>query len=124
MEAFDIDGRPVGPDDPPYMIAEVSANHGGDLDRARRIIEAAAAAGADAVKFQLYRADAMTLDTDGPAFRIGGDSLWAGERLYDLYARAATPPEWFPELFALARKVGVTPFSSVFDGEGVELLEA
>lgn len=123
MQTFEIEGRRIGQDEPPYVIAEVSSNHGGELSRAKRIIERAAGAGADAVKFQFYTADSLTLDVDRPEFRIRGESLWEGERLYDLYARASTPPEWFPELFAHARAHGLTPFASAFDEAGVTLLD-
>lgn len=105
------------------MIAEVSANHGGDLARARQIVDLAADAGADAVKFQLYTADSLTLDLDQPAFRVGEGSPWQGERLYDLYSRAATPVEWLPELLGRARERGVASFASVFDEAGISLLE-
>ncbi|MBF0188033.1 MAG: pseudaminic acid synthase [Magnetococcales bacterium] len=119
-----IDGRTIGPDHPPYIIAELSANHGGDLERAKRIIRLAAESGAHAIKFQAYTADSMTLDCDMPGFVIESDTLWKGQKLYDLYAKAATPYDWFPELFALARQLGITPFASPFDDEAVEMLEA
>src|SRR4051812_22897449 len=100
---FAIAGRPVGPDHPPYVIAEMSANHGGSLERAKTIIRLAAETGADSVKLQAYSADSMTIDADGPDFLIEGESLWSGRRLYELYQEAGTPYEWFPELFAYAR---------------------
>lgn len=120
---FAIDGRKVGPGEPPYVIAELSANHGGDLARARRIIALAAAAGADSVKFQAYTADSLTIRSDKRDFLIEGESLWTGKRLYDLYQEAATPYEWFPELFAYARSLGITPFATPFDLEAVKLLQ-
>lgn len=123
MRTIDISNRPIGPDHPPYMIAEISANHGGDLERAKRIIKQSAQSGADAVKFQLYTADSLTLDCPQDDFLITGDSLWSGRRLYDLYAEAATPYEWFEELFSYARKLGVTPFASIFDKAGIDFLE-
>ncbi|PWE17570.1 pseudaminic acid synthase [Marinicauda salina] len=120
--APEIAGRPIGPDHPPYIVAEMSANHLGDLDRALRIIEAAAACGADAVKIQTYTPDTITLDCDGPDFTLP-DGLWAGRTLYDLYSEAQTPFEWHEALFAKAREVGITLFSAPFDFTAVDLLE-
>ncbi|MDX2193363.1 MAG: pseudaminic acid synthase [Gemmatimonadales bacterium] len=119
---FAIAGRPIGPDHPPYVIAELSANHLGRYDRAIAIIDAAADAGADAVKLQTYRAETMTLPGDGPGFRIEG-GLWDGRTLHDLYLEAATPWEWHAPLFAHARARGLHVFSSPFDTEAVALLE-
>ncbi len=124
MRSFAIAGREIGPEAPPFIIAELSANHGGDLARARRIIDLAAEAGADAVKLQLYSADSLTLDSQRAEFRVGADSLWRGERLYDLYQRARTPAEWFPELFAHARARKLVPFASVFDAAGIARLQS
>lgn len=123
MQGFEIDGRKVGPDEPPYVVAELSANHGGDLARARRIIEVAAEAGADSIKFQVYTADSLTIRSEKRDFLIESESLWTGKRLYDLYEEAATPYEWFPELFAHARSLGITPFASPFDLDAVKLLQ-
>ncbi|RMB08965.1 pseudaminic acid synthase [Eilatimonas milleporae] len=109
------------PSMPPVVVAEVSGNHGGSLDKALALIDAAAAAGADAVKFQTYEPQTITLDHDGPAFRVGG--LWHGERLYDLYARAQTPFEWHTRLFEHARERGIAVFSAPFDPTAVDLLE-
>lgn len=117
-----IDGRPIGAGFPPYVIAEVSANHNGNLDNALRLIEESRKAGADAVKLQTYRPDTITLDSDAEEFRIKG-GLWDGRRLYDLYAEAHTPWEWHAPLFAHARKLGITLFSSPFDATAVDLLE-
>jgi pseudaminic acid synthase len=105
------------------FIAEVSANHLGSLDRAKEIIVAAAKAGANAVKFQTYTADTMTLDIDD--FKVSDDhELWGGRRLYSLYEEAHTPWSWHPELFALCRAVNVLPFSSPFDLSAVAFLES
>lgn len=117
-----IAGRPIGLAYPPYVIAELSANHNGSLDTAFRLMTAAQAAGADAIKIQTYRPDTITLDCDGPDFRID-DGLWAGQRLFDLYQEAHTPWEWHPALFAHARQLGITLFSSPFDTTAVDLLE-
>lgn len=121
--ALAIDGRPIGPSEPPYVIAELSANHNGKLDTALRLIEAAREAGADAIKIQTYRPDTITLDCSSDDFIIRG-GLWAGKRLYDLYSEAHTPWEWHAELFAHARRVGITMFSSPFDRTAVDLLES
>jgi pseudaminic acid synthase len=117
-----IQDRHIGGAEPPYVIAEMSGNHNGDIDRAIRLIDAAKAAGADAVKLQTYTADTITLDHDGPGFRIDGGP-WHGRRLYDLYREAHTPWEWHPALFEHARKVGISCFSSPFDPSAIELLE-
>jgi N-acetylneuraminate synthase len=118
-----IGDRLIGAGNPIYVIAEVSANHAGDLGRAEAILKAAAAAGADAVKFQTYRPDTMTIDADTPDFHVGTESLWAGRTLHDLYDAAQTPWDWMPRLFGLGREVGVDVFASAFDAEAVEFLE-
>jgi len=117
-----IDGRMIGPDQPPYVIAEMSGNHNGDIGRALALIDAAKAAGADAVKLQTLTADTITIDHDGPGFVIEG-GLWHGRRLYELYQEAHTPWDWHPRLFERAREVGITIFSSPFDPTAVEFLE-
>lgn len=121
MKEFAINSRPIGPGHPPYVIAELSANHNGDLAQALKIIDAAVETGADAVKIQTYRPDTITLDADGADFRIEG-GLWDGKRLYDLYEWAHTPWEWHAELFSHARARGITLFSSPFDPTAADLL--
>lgn len=122
MSEIRIDGRVIGPEHPPYVIAELSANHNGRLEHALRIVDAAAEAGADAVKLQTYRPDTITLDSDGEDFRIHG-GLWDGRTLYDLYREAHMPWEWHRPLFERARERGLTIFSSPFDRTAVDLLE-
>lgn len=117
-----IDGRPVGAGHPPYVIAELSANHNGSLDAALRIVDEAKARGADAVKIQTYTAETITLRTDHPDFRIEG-GLWGGRTLAELYDWAHTPWDWHPTLFEHARKAGITLFSSPFDTTAIDLLE-
>lgn len=117
-----IAGRVVGHGRTPYVIAELSANHNGELSRALSLIDAAKSAGADAVKLQTYTADTITIDHDGPGFRIT-EGLWRGRRLYDLYKEASTPWEWHEALFAHCRKIGIPVFSSPFDVTAVDYLE-
>jgi pseudaminic acid synthase len=117
-----IAGRRIGPDQPPYVVAELSGNHNGDIGRALALIDAARAAGADAVKLQTYTADTITIDHDGPEFRVQG-GLWDGRRLYELYQEAHTPWDWHGRLFEHARSIGIEIFSSPFDPTAVELLE-
>lgn len=122
MKQIQIAGRPIGPDYPPYVIAEVSANHNGKLETAMRIIEEAKKAGADAAKLQTYKPDTITLNCDSEDFKIRG-GLWDGRTLYELYEEAHMPWEWHKPLFEHARKVGITLFSSPFDNSAIDLLE-
>lgn len=121
---MNIDGRPIGPGHPAYLVAEMSGNHGGQLSTAKAIIRAAQAAGADAIKLQTYRADTITLDLDSADFRISKDDPWCAKKtLFHLYEEAFTPWEWHAELFSEARRCGLTIFSSPFDSSAVDFLE-
>ena len=119
---FTINGRAIGPNYSPYIIAEISANHNGEISKAFEIIQKAKACGADAVKIQTYTPDTITLDSNKPDFLIE-EGLWAGLTLYDLYKSAFTPWEWHKDLFDYARKMQITLFSSPFDNTAVDLLE-
>jgi len=123
MESIVIDGRKIGPNEPPYIVAEVSANHNGSLDRALNTIRAARQHGASAVKLQSYTADTMTIPSTRPEFRIIGGP-WDGYTLYDLYKTAENPFEWHARLFQYAREIGITVFSTPFDESAVELLQS
>lgn len=117
-----INGRPIGPGRPVYVIAELSANHRQDFDVAERLVRAAADVGADAVKLQTYTADTITIQSDAEPFRHGKGSLWQGVTLHDLYAEAAMPWDWQPRLKALAEALGMDCFSSPFDPTAVDFL--
>ena len=122
---MNIAGHVVGADNVPFVIAEMSGNHNQSLDLALAIVDAATDAGAHAIKLQTYTADTMTLDVDGPGFRIDDpDSLWHGETLYQLYEKAHTPWEWHRPLFERARARGLVAFSTPFDETAVDFLEA
>ncbi len=120
---FFIGERRVGEDAPAYIIAEMSANHLQNYDRARKIILAAKEAGADAVKLQSYRPDTITIDCQGEEFMAAKGSLWEGRNLYQLYEEAYMPWDWHKGLFDYAREIGITIFSSPFDFSAVGLLE-
>jgi pseudaminic acid synthase len=122
MTKLRINDRTISPDHPPYIIAEMSANHNGSLEQALKIIDEAKKSGADALKIQTYRPDTITLNCDLEDFQIK-DGLWAGRSLYQLYEWAHTPWEWHEELFAHARALDLTIFSSPFDYTAVDLLE-
>jgi N-acetylneuraminate synthase len=119
-----IQGREVGSGCPAYVVAELSANHLGDFDRAVRLIEAAADASADAVKLQTFTADTITIPSDLGPFRIEGGLAWDGRTLHDLYVEASMPWDWQPRLKAVADQRGIALFSSPFDATAVEFLEA
>jgi len=119
-----IGDRRIGPEQPTFVIAELSANHNHDLQRALASIDAAAEAGVDAVKFQTYTADTITIDCDTEPFQVTGGTLWDGRTLYDLYQEAYTPWEWHEELFARAEAHGLIALSTPFDPTAVDLLES
>ena len=123
MREININGTRIGRDTRPYLIAELSANHNGSIEKAKASITAAHQAGASAVKIQTYTADTMTIDSHRDDFVIT-QGLWKGKTLYQLYQEACTPFEWHEELFAHARGEGVTLFSSPFDETAVDLLDA
>lgn len=118
-----IGEREVGSSRPTYIVAELSANHNRDIGEAMRLIRAAAASGADAVKLQTYTPDTMTIDCDAPPFRIGKGTIWEGKGLYQLYREAYTPWEWHPRLKRVAEEEGLGFFSTPFDATAVEFLE-
>ncbi|HMD45382.1 MAG TPA: pseudaminic acid synthase [Acidimicrobiales bacterium] len=118
-----IAGRAIGPGHPVYVVAELSANHGGRLERALELVDASAAAGADAVKIQTYRADLMTIDADSECFTVSGGTAWDGRTLYDLYDEAATPWEWTGALQERAGEQGIHLFSTPFGAPAVDFLE-
>ena len=119
-----IANRLISPNDPPFIIAEMSGNHNQSLEHALKIVEAAAKAGAHAIKLQTYTADTMTIDADNASFFINDpDSLWNGQSLYNLYQKAHTPWEWHKQIFDYCRKLGLIGFSTPFDETAVDFLE-
>jgi N-acetylneuraminate synthase len=120
--SFEIAGTPVGIGRPPLIVAELSGNHNGSLARALELVDAAASTGAQAIKLQTYTADTLTIDHDGPGFRIDGGP-WRGRTLHDLYREAHTPWDWHEAIFARARQRGLLVFSSPFDATAIDFLE-
>jgi pseudaminic acid synthase len=121
-DTVSIDHVTIGPGYPPYIIAEISANHHGDIQQALKLVELAKKSGANAVKLQTYTPDTMTLDSDKKDFLIQ-DGPWAGSTLYSLYKQAHTPWQWHEKIFARAGDLGITCFSSPFDETAVDFLE-
>lgn len=121
-ESLELGGRRIGIGYPTYIVAEMSANHNQEFDRAVRIIKAAHKAGADAIKLQTFTADTLTLDSDRDCFRVQG-TIWDGRTLYDLYREAQTPWEWHAPLKRVADDLGIDFFSAPFDGTAVDFLE-
>ena len=122
---FSIESRDIGIKEKPFIIAEMSGNHNGSIDRAIALVDAAAEAGADAVKLQTYTADTLTLDVKSNSFVISDlGSLWYGKSLYELYSEASTPWEWHADIMTHAAKRGLICFSSPFDTSAVDFLES
>jgi N-acetylneuraminate synthase len=122
-DRFEINGRRIGSQQPVYIVAEMSGNHNQNFDEAVEILHAAKDAGADAIKLQTYTPDTITLSCEKDYFYIGGDSLWKGTSLYDLYQEAHTPWEWQPKLKTIAEGLGLDFFSTAFDASSVDFLE-
>ncbi len=120
---MDIAGRRVGPDEPVYLVAELSANHRQRYEEAEKLVRAAQEVGADAVKLQTYTPDTITIDSDEDMFRQGPGSLWEGKTLYELYEEAYMPWDWQPKLKDLAEDLGIDLFSAAFDPTAVDFLE-
>lgn len=120
---INVGGRQIGTGHPVYVVAELSANHNRDFEQAVRIVHAAKAAGADAIKLQTYTPDTITIRSERECFRIQGGTLWDGRTLYDLYGEAYTPWEWQPRLKAIADELRLDFFSSAFDPSAVDFLE-
>ena len=120
---IEINGRRIGPGQPVFIVAELSANHCQKFDKAVKLIQAAKEVGADAVKLQTYTPDTLTIQSDSPEFRISGGTPWDGKTLYDLYAEAYMPWEWQPKLKKLADELGITLFSTPYDKTAVDFLE-
>ena len=118
VNEIEIDSKLIGLNHKPYIIAELSANHNGSLERALKTIDEAHRCGADAIKIQTYTADSMTIDCDRDDFMVKG-GLWDGYKLHDLYNWAHTPYKWHKPMFDFARELGITMFSTPFDENAV-----
>jgi N-acetylneuraminate synthase len=123
LRKIKIAGRAIGPGEPVYIIAEISANHNQDFEEAAKLVRIAAECGADAVKLQTYTADTITIDSDKEPFRVGPGTIWEGRGLYELYQEAAMPWDWQPQLKQVADGLGIHLFSSAFDSTAVDFLE-
>jgi pseudaminic acid synthase len=124
MRNIQIGTKKIGPDEPCLIVAEMSGNHDGDFEKAKQIIHKAFESGADAIKFQTYKPDTITLESDREDFRIPSNSPWGKYKtFYDLYKKAHTPWEWIDKLFEESRNIGLEPLSSVFDPTSVDFLE-
>jgi N-acetylneuraminate synthase len=120
---IEINGRRISPAEPVFIVAEISANHGQKFEQSVQLIKAAKEAGADAVKFQTYTPDTITIKDKGTDFLISGGTLWDGRTLYDLYSDAYMPWEWQPELKKAVEEMGLIFFSTAFDSTAVDFLE-
>lgn len=123
LQTFSIAGQKISKNNRPFIIAELSGNHGGDIEKAKDLVLAAVAAGVSAIKIQTYTADTITFNSDRPEFKLE-TGLWAGRSLHELYDEAHTPWEWHAPLFELSKKHGVPMFSSPFDHSAVDFLES
>jgi pseudaminic acid synthase len=123
LPSISIHGRQIGPWQPAYVIAELSANHHHDFEQAVRLVHAARECGADAVKLQTYTPDTMTISCTSEPFQIGKGTIWEGKNLYDLYGEAYMPWEWQPDLKQIAEEIGLDLFSTPFDASAVDFLE-
>jgi len=123
ISSFNIGSFRISSQDPVFIIAELSANHNGSIETAIETIKAAKRAGADAIKFQTYTADTMTIDSDNEDFKLKQGTIWDGKTFYDLYKEAYTPWEWHKQLFEVAQAEGLICFSSPFDFTAVDFLE-
>ncbi|WP_433296292.1 pseudaminic acid synthase [Actinoplanes sp. CA-030573] len=125
MTSIEIGSHRIGPGHRPFVIAEMSGNHNGSLERALRIVDAAAASGAHALKLQTYTPDTITIDSTAPEFRLSADhGLWGGQTLYELYRKAHTPYAWHRPIFERAAEHGLTVFAAPFDPTAIDLLES
>src|SRR5262245_65638011 len=123
MQTISISGRLIGPKQPAYIVAEMSANHGQSFAKAVELVRAAKEAGADAIKLQTYTPDTLTINSTKEYFRIGKGTLWEGKNLYQLYGEAHTPWTWQPKLKMAAEELGLHCFSTPFDDSAVDFLE-